>query len=117
MTLSGRQIFLRNSTVHVERHCGSTPLREGCEVVIFIEMGLSFRPRKMVPLDSNFDKGLPPLAMCPLRPYNNESEFLLPNFPDTMGKSMIGRAHPIRVTEARSFLEVARHVRGRTETK
>ena len=50
MTFSGRQILLRNTTVHVWRHCGSTPLRKGCEVVILIETGLSLRPRKVVPL-------------------------------------------------------------------
>ena len=51
----------------------SGTLREGCEVVILIETGLSLRPKKMVPLHSNFHKGFPPLSMCTLRPYDDGS--------------------------------------------
>ena len=96
MTFSGRLSVLLNTTLHVQRHRGQTLLRKGCEVVILIETGFSFHPRKVVPLQGNSHKGFPPLPMCPLRPYNDGSWFFLPNFPDTLGKPMIGRAHPIQ---------------------
>ena len=65
MTFSGGQILFCKPSVHVERHRGPTPLMEGCEVVIVINMGVSLWLRKMVPLQSNFHKRFPPLPMCP----------------------------------------------------
>ena len=73
MTFNGRHIFLRNTTVPVQRHRGPTRLRKGCDVVILIETGLSLRPRKVLPLQSNFHKGFPPLPMRPFRPYDDAS--------------------------------------------
>ena len=73
MTFGGRQIFLRNTTVKLTRHRGPALLRKRCEVVILIETSFILRPREVVPLQSNFHKGLPPLPMCPLWPYDDGS--------------------------------------------
>ena len=96
MTFRGRHILLLKPPVHIYCHRRATPLREGRQVVILIKTGLRLRPRKVVPLQSNFQKRFSPLPMCPLWPYDNGSQFLLPNFPDTTGKQIVVRAHPIQ---------------------
>ena len=72
-TFTGHQTFLGKPSVHMYNHHGPFTLRKERELGILIQAGFGFGPKEMVRLQEKPNKRLPPLPICPLRPYNHSS--------------------------------------------